>query len=446
MRKVLSIPHYDLPYDEEQGLFFVAPYVRYSPLNKWDYVDFGHRSIVVVPERYVELKNLVGYPEDKPEWASFWIYEGSYEEEEALDLPFVADIPMYGVLILEGLSTGKRALVVLGEIWDDPKQFREGGPLREILLREGFASLEPPSLKESTVLLGGDPEFEVVDLEEGEIIPAYRVDVFDEGGDSPSSKVGTDGNDSIAELRPDPCRTPEGYVREIRSILKFIRKEVPWIDLSVEGNTYPLGGHIHVGAHEELARRVLKEKARVFIEALDDFVGKVLLPTSGAARGRYAVLSAYEIKPYGWEYRTPPASIYGDLEVLRITYKLVKGLVEKLLREGEISYEVGENGIPPFEEYLAFLTEEEARYFLDFPRRWEEGEVCPFLLLPKPVILGFSGGWEEKMKFVKPMASHGAGMVIHGKTVHKGGAISCPPKGWACGTGGRHVCHRLQAN
>jgi len=378
MRKVLSIPHYDLPYDEEQGLFFVAPHFKESPLNKEDYVELGHRSIVVVWNSYVQFDDLSGYPE-RPKWASFWPYEGSYEEEEFLDLPFVADIPMDGVLVLEGLSTGKRILVVLDRVWK-VSQFKEGAPLREILLREGFASLEPPSLKESTVLLGGDPEFEVVDLEEGEIIPAYRVDVFDEGGDSSSSKVGTDGNDSIAELRPSPRKTPEGYVREIRSILEFIKKRVPWIDLSVEGDRYPLGGHIHVGAREDLTRRVLKEKARVFIEALDDFVGKVLLPTSGDARGRYAALSAYEIKPYGWEYRTPPASIYGDLEVLRITYKLVKGLVEKLLREEKLSYEVEKGGIPPFEEYLAFLTEEEARYFLDFPRRWEEGRVSPYLL------------------------------------------------------------------
>jgi len=375
MRKVLSIPHYDLPYDEEQGLFFVVPYVRYSPLNRHDYVDFGHHSIVVVPESSVELKDLVGYPEDEPEWASFWTYEGSYEEEEFLDLPFVADIPMYGVVILEGYITGKKILVVLGEVWDDPKQFREGSPFRELLLREGFASLEPPSLKNATITLGGDPEFEVVDLESGEIIPAYKVDVFEEGEDKPFSAVGTDGNDAIAEIRPSPHKTPEGYVRQVRSILEKIRKTASWIDLSVEGNKYPLGGHIHVGARDDLTRRVLKKKVSVFISALDDFIGKLLLPTSGAARGKYAKLFAYELKPYGWEYRTPPASIYGDMEVLRITYKLTQKLVEKLLREGKLSYEVGEGGTPPFEEYLAFLTEEEARYFLDFPRRWEEGLV-----------------------------------------------------------------------
>ncbi len=375
MRKIITIAHYEIPYDEEEGLFFVVPYVKYSPLNKEDYVDFGHRSIVVMPESRIELVDLVDYPEDNPEWALFWPYGGSYEEEEFLDLPFVADIPMDGVLILEGYITGKRILVVLGEIWNDPDQFEEGSPFRELLLREGFASLEPPSLEKASILLGGDPEFEVVDTESGEIIPAYNVDVFDEGGDSPSSEVGTDGNDAIAEIRPRPGKTPEGYVRKVRSILESIKRKASWIDLSVEGNKYPLGGHIHVGARDDLTRRVLKEKVNVFIEALADFVGRVLLPTSGAARGKYAKLFAYEIKPYGWEYRTPPASIYGDLEVLRITYKLTKGLVEKILRERRFSYEVGEDGIPLLREYLAFLTEEEARYFLDFPRRWKEGLV-----------------------------------------------------------------------
>lgn len=374
MRKVLSIPQYDLPYDEEEGLFFVPPYFKDNPLDRVDYVRLGHRSIVVVWDSYVKLYDLVGYPEDKPNWASFRTYWGTYEEEELLDLPFVADIPMDGVLILEGHTTGKKILVVLERVWK-ASQFKEGAPLREILLREGFASLEPPSLKKASITLGGDPEFEVVDTQSGEIIPAYKVDLFDEGGEDPFSKVGTDGNSSIAEIRPSPSKTPEDYVRKVRSILNYIKKKVPWIDLSVEGDKYPLGGHIHVGAWEEFTRRVLKDKVSVFIEALADFVGRVLLPTSGDARGRYAELFAYELKPYGWEYRTPPASIYADLEMVRITYKLTKGLVEKLLREGKLSYEVGEDRIPPLEEYLAFLSEEEARYFLDFPRRWKEGLV-----------------------------------------------------------------------
>lgn len=381
MEKTLKLYY---PIVKVEGLYCFEPSISGKFLRLRDFQCFGDRHIVEVLSDEVIIKDLSGYLPleeygQEGDWARFSAYEGP-EDPLELDLPFVADVPMRGVILLEGCDTGRRILVVLEEVWEDPDQFKEGSPFREFLLREGFAFLEPPSLKDATILLGGDPEFEVVDVLSGEVIPAREVDLFCEGGENPSSVVGTDGCSDIAEIRPRACETPEEYVREVRSILEFIKKKNPWIDLSVEGNTYPLGGHIHVGARDALVRETLQANVRVFIEALDDFIGKLLLPTSGAARGKYAVLSAYEEKPHGWEYRTPPASIYGDLEVLRITYKLTKGLVEKLLREGEISYYVGKDGIPPFDEYLAFLTEEEARYFLEFPKRWEEGRVFPFLL------------------------------------------------------------------
>ena len=376
MRKTLRISY---PFNKVEGLYCLEPCVTWKSLSIADFKYLGDRQIVEVLKEEVVIKDLSGFLPweeygQEDEWARFYAYEGSNNPLD-IDLPFVADVPMRGVVLLEGCATGRRILVVLEEVWENPDQFKEGSPFREFLLREGFAFLEPPSLKDADILLGGDPEFEVVDLAEGEVIPAYEVDVFERGSHNPFSKVGTDGDVSIAELRPGPCGTPEEYVREVEAILRNLRLRVPWVGLSVEGDVYPLGGHIHVGADDAAARDTLQANVGVFIELLDDFVGKVLLPTSGDARGMYAMLSAYEEKPYGWEYRTPPASIYGDLEVLRITYKLTKGLVEKLLREGEISYEVGENKIPPFEEYLAFLTEEEARYFLDFPRRWREGLV-----------------------------------------------------------------------
>jgi len=376
MEKALRLSY---PFLRVEGLYCLEPSVTWKPLNVGVFQYLGDHHIVEVLKEEVVINDLCGFLPweeygQEDEWARFYAYEGPANPLD-IDLPFVVDVPMRGVVLLEGCATGRRILVVLEEVWEDPDQFKEGSPFREFLLREGFAFLEPPSLKDTTVLLGGDPEFEVVDLTEEEVIPAYEVDVFERGSHNPFSKIGTDGDSAIAEIRPNPCRTPEEYVREFEGILKDLKRKVPWVDLSVDGDVYPLGGHIHVGADDALVRETLQANVGVFIEALDDFVGRVLLPTSGAARGMYAALSAYEEKPYGWEYRTPPASIYGDMEVLRITYKLTKGLVEKLLREGSISYYVGKNGIPPFEEYLHFLTEEEAEYFLDFPRRWKEGLV-----------------------------------------------------------------------
>ena len=381
MEKHLKLSY---PFIRVEGLYCFKPSTTWRPIERLGFQYLGDRHIVEVLSDEVIIKDLSGYLPleeygQEGDWARFSAYEGPANPLD-LDLPFVADVPMRGVVLLEGCASGRRILVVLEEVWEDPDQFKEGSPFREFLLREGFAFLEPPTLRDATVLLGGDPEFEVVDILSGEVIHAYDVGVFEEGSCKPTSKVGTDGHDVIAEIRPGPCETPEEYIREFVAILRDLKLRVPWIDLSVEGNTYPLGGHIHVGAKDALVRETLQANVRVFISALDDFIGKILLPTSGAARGKYAVLSAYELKSHGWEYKTPPASIYGDLEVLRITYKLTKGLVEKLLREGELSYEVGKGGIPPFDEYLAFLTEEEARCLLEFPKRWEEGRVCPFLL------------------------------------------------------------------
>ena len=111
------------------------------------------------------------------------------------------------------------------------------------------------------------------------------------------------------------------------------------------------------------------------------------------------------MEPYqrsGWEYRTPPSSYYADPKVVRIVYKLTKGLVETLLREGEISYETLDGGRASPKEYLRFLTKREAEYFLTFPQRWARGEVIPFVLTRGvPLILfTFRDEWDSDKKRV----------------------------------------------
>jgi hypothetical protein len=65
--------------------------------------------------------------------------------------------------------------------------------------------------------------------------------------------------------------------------------------------------------------------------------------------------------------------------MVRITYKLVKGLVETLLRKGKLSYKTLDDGKAREEEYYRFLTKGEAEYFLSFPQRWARGEISPFV-------------------------------------------------------------------
>lgn len=391
MRKVIRIS-YEKAYEVREGLYYPVPHDTYG-LREETYTECGHHDILRKGGK-VLLYDLVEVPPFSAEdWVVFKGFHGKEDRKKVLDLPRVVDVPMRGVVILEGCATGKRILAVLKEVWEDPDLFR--GPLRELLLKEGFASLEPPSFKDATVLLGGDPEFEVVHRGYGEIFPAKRVWYFNKGSVDPHAKVGTDGETAIAELRPGPCETPEEYVQEFISILRDIKENAPEVELSVEGNTYPLGGHIHVGARDALVRKVLKENAGAFIKALADFVGRPLLPTSGNARGFHAALYSWEYQPHGWEYRSPASAFYADLEMVRIVYKLVKNLVETILREGEISYEVLEDERVREDEYLRFLTPEETEYFLSFPQRWTRGEIIPFVIdKTRPVvIIKFSGAW-----------------------------------------------------
>jgi hypothetical protein len=281
-------------------------------------------------------------------------------------------LPKYMGTDLEGtlwLKDGRnRILVVSEKLWEE--RWEE---VERFLYSVGMAYYENWILdcQSASVLLGGDPEFEA--CADGIIFPAYYFPIFE----GLSNSIGTDGNSAIVELRPAPSYRPEKYVENFMSLAEKVCEK--GILLSVKGDTYPLGGHIHVGSHNEYVVEVLRDKVEEFIYVLDDFVGRVLLPTSGAARGEYARLGAYELKDYGWEYRTPPSSIYADPQMVRITYKLVKDLVETLLRKGKLSYKTLEDGRAREEEYYRFLTKEETNYFLAFPQRWARGEISPFV-------------------------------------------------------------------
>uniref|UniRef100_A0A7C5SXM7 Uncharacterized protein n=1 Tax=Thermocrinis ruber TaxID=75906 RepID=A0A7C5SXM7_9AQUI len=326
-------------------------------------------------------------------WASFHPadipddWEGLYEYEH--DLPVVSEF-YPGAALLETPKTGRRFLVISEEAWENGWE-----EVKQYLLNHGWATPEP-QLGEAVITLGGDPEFEV--YVDGELVPANRLSIFSKGG--LYGAVGTDGASSTAELRPSPAYSPKEYVENFLALVRRVSRR--GILLSVKGDTYALGGHIHVGSSDQAVVKVLKDEVESFVRVLDDFVGRVLLPTSGRARGGYARLGAYELKRYGWEYRTPPSSFYADLKMVRIVYKLVKGLVEALLREGELIYETLGDGRARKEEYFRFLTKWETEYFLSFPQRWERGEVIPFVLtrgVPR-VFFTFRDEWDDDKRRV----------------------------------------------
>jgi hypothetical protein len=357
---------------------FIVKALHYVEGDVYDYKELPHHAVLVV-KKGTRLHNIkgVGVHLDLG-WAEIFPafppddWEGNYASYlAAYDIPVYAGLSsVVSGVWLQTYSTRKWLFVIPEEEWE-----RNWKEVKNYLLSYGI--IRPQDLGEISITLGGDPEFEV--YVDGKLVPARKIPVFKRGGKFGS--IGTDGNSDIAELRPEPACYPEEYVENFLGLVKSLRKRKRKdYALSVKGDVYPLGGHIHVGSPNKNVVRVLKGEVETFIEALDDFLGRVLLPTSGAARrgNGNARPGVYELKYYGWEYKTPPASFYADPEMVRIVYKLVKNLVGTILKEEEISYEVVD-GKAERKEYLCFLTEEETEYFLSFPQRWAQGEIHPFV-------------------------------------------------------------------
>jgi hypothetical protein len=350
-----------------RGLRFNA--IRYVDGEFYNYEDLPDRAVLVA--KHGSKFFCYGPYSNKKLWWMETVGSPLPENWEMLDLPWGEggnlEIPTF---IITTTRSKKWFLVVSEEAWNDASRWPT---LRWYLLDNRWAI---PEFVDPPITLGGDPEFEVV--KDGRIVPADTVPIFKEGlRPSTEAQIGLDGAPFIAELRPDYAYSEEEYVENFWALVKRVQKAN--VLLSVKGDRVPLGGHIHVGSPDRDVVRDLRYEDKKFIQVLDDFIGRVLLPTSGKARGEYKRLGAYRTKDYGWEYRTPPSSFYADPEMVRIVYKLTKNLVRTLLKERELAYEVLEDGRARPEEYLRFLTQEETEYFLGFPERWARGEIPPFV-------------------------------------------------------------------
>ena len=286
-----------------------------------------------------------------------------------LSSSITVEVSEKGLLDCIGLVSSGQVLAVVGR-GDSPKRtlvFVEPQALKDpevfetlsdLLAKEGFERVEV----EGRLKLGGEAEFEVV--VGGRVVPAEDVLPHEEGFEPPVRPEG-----SILKVEPDMADTPEEYLENFYALIKGID-----FALSTKGKVYPIVGTMCFGSHGKAARNVLRIFAQDIVRALDDFVGRVLLPTYGRAcwEEKLAGLGSYRLASYGLAYRVP-ASIYAEREVLRIVYKLAKNLLETLLSEGEVSYRLA-GGLPLREEYLRFLSEEEVDLLLSFPERYRGGE------------------------------------------------------------------------
>ena len=203
-----------------------------------------------------------------------------------------------------------------------------------------------------SLMFGADPEFEVIDSS-GRVVSASGII---QGGDDPREEIGRDGAGSQVEIRPAPSGDIWKFVKNIREILKRFASQYPNYSLSVQGDTYPLGGHIHLSVWPD----------GNVLEILDNWIGSVVIDLSGRARGSYKKMSAYEEKPWGFEYRTPPAAIFLKPQVLFAVLKIMKAVLKRYF-----SHE-GVSPVPTEEEIKRLKIEKEwkilNRFIEEYPR------------------------------------------------------------------------------
>jgi len=279
------------------------------------------------------------------------------------------EVSQKGLLDCIGLVSGGQVLAVVGR-GSEPKRtlvFLEPQALKDpevfealsgLLLKEGFERVGVSA----HLKLGGEAEFEVV--VGGRVVPAEDVFPHEEGFEPPVRAEGC-----VLKVEPDMADTPLEYLENFYALIKGID-----CALSTKGKVYPIVGTMCFGSQDKAARNVLRIFAQDIVRVLDDFVGRVLLPTYGRAcwEEKLAGLGNYKLASYGLAYRVP-ASIYAEVETLRIVYKLAKNLLETLLKKGEVSYRT-RKGYPLREEYMRFLSEEEVDLLMSFPERYRGGE------------------------------------------------------------------------
>lgn len=218
----------------------------------------------------------------------------------------------------------------------------------------------PPKPKFS-IMFGADPEFEVIDLS-GKVISASGIIA---GGTDPKQEIGRDGAGAQVEIRPKPESDLSKFIINVRNILKKFAAEYPRYSLSVQGDTYPLGGHIHLSLPPD----------RNILQLLDNWIGGKVIHLSGGARGSYKKLSAYETKPWGFEYRTPPAAIFLKPQVLFAVLKIMKAVLKGYFSNNGVSLyptpgEIDRLKIKKEWEILNRFIEEYPKMSKDLLKQW----------------------------------------------------------------------------
>lgn len=218
--------------------------------------------------------------------------------------------------------------------------------------------------------VGCDPEFEVT-ATHGDGVRVIDPPHGRYNGTSPNKEIGLDGQGRQVEIRPKAFENPADTVSYMIGIMKRIQGD----SFSTIGDVWPLGGHIHIGCVPYY------NPPQDLKWLLDYFIGNPTINLSGRARSSYRAMAytnsrGVETKPWGFEYRTPPAAIFRTPEFARLAMKICKNVVEAYINCQTIIV----NESPSFEDYwnYAGLTPREYERWVsslqDYRTLMESGE------------------------------------------------------------------------
>ncbi|MCJ8012577.1 hypothetical protein MUG84_12630 [Paenibacillus sp. KQZ6P-2] len=186
---------------------------------------------------------------------------------------------------------------------------------------EQTQKLEHELASTSSLMLGMDPEFLIVDPVNNEVVPASRF--LDREGEVGCDAVHGNGVTTypIAELRPLPSKDPRGLLiglmRTLHMAGEMIQdRSLQWLAGGMPKTGLPLGGHLHFSGIELTAE---------LLRALDNYlalpVSVLEANSSQLRRPKYGYLGDFRRQPHGgFEYRTLPSFLVSPLLAKGIVY------------------------------------------------------------------------------------------------------------------------------
>ena len=165
--------------------------------------------------------------------------------------------------------------------------------------------------------IGSDAEFLLYKRGTNNFVNAYEI-----LENSEHSELGIDGENRIAEIRPEPTSEPLDHAKNIFKILESNLTDLK--NFRCEGEPQKdagVGGHIHFGS--EYLKNISTIQMNKVKKLLDFYLALPLCLSefydSKSLRGDYCRLSSTESKDYGFEYR--------NLNSWLTTKKLTKGVL-----------------------------------------------------------------------------------------------------------------------